>query len=233
VFFADGDAAVAVGGLVSLRGAFRVDVEDGPFQRLFQLAHRLAGCPVEHAVLHRAGLVFRQVVGGVADRGDPAFVQAALLPQGEGFREYLFELGGAAEAGFGGAPGEFQGEPDFVGGVAAHRAGFVGGEQGGVVAGAAAGELGQQPGLAGLGPAGEAFETDHGVDQLRVRQGVFVPGVGVDFQGEQAGGEGVAVGAVVVVLAEFAFDAGPVEGVLEFGLGLAPGVEHVFEFIRV
>jgi hypothetical protein len=86
----------------------------------------------------------------------------------------------------------------------------------------------------------------------RRQQAVFALGVGVDFQGEQAGGEGVAVGAVVVVLAEFAFDAGPVEGVLEFGiefgiapgvglggwvvgdcLGLAPGIEHVFEFIRV
>jgi hypothetical protein len=145
----------------------------------------------------------------------------------------VLQLHRTAEAGFGGAAGEFQGQPDLVGGVAAHRAGFVGGHQGGVVAGAAAGELGQQPGLAGFGPGGEAFEPEDRVDELRVRQAVFVSGVGVDFQGEQAGGEGVAVGAVVVVLAEFAFDAGPVEGVLEFDLGLAPDVEHVFEFIRV
>ncbi|MFC5236849.1 hypothetical protein [Pseudonocardia zijingensis] len=114
-------------------------------------------------------------------------------------------------------------------GEAAHGARFAGGHQGGVVAGAAAGELGQQPRLPRLRPPGEPFEPHVRVDQLRIRQPGRNRRVGVDLQGEQPGQGGVAPGAVLHVTAQVTFDGRPVEGVLELRIS---GIEHVFDDAR-
>nr|WP_255620798.1 hypothetical protein [Pseudonocardia sp. DSM 110487] len=177
-------------------------------------------------------------MGDLADRGDPTLVQAAPLPHGQGFGQHLFQLHRPPDPGLDGQPGQLQREPDLVGGEPAHRARLVGGHHRRVVTGAAAGELRQNPGLAGLRPRSQAFEPDHRIDQLRIRQPGHLTGIGIDLQGEQPGRGGVAPGAVLHTGPQLTFDGQPVEGVLKLGidgvagLHLADTIEHTFDRTR-